>query len=369
MVSREVPRYRVRRGALFCLAFCWPAALRAEAPRKEGYSLNWVRESGAEGCVSSSGLAQLLEQMVGPVLTRPDQAGILIEGIASPRATGTGYRALIRVQDSNGEFVGQREIENGDPRCTALTSSVLLVVAILIDPDSAARGLPPSVLDELSRSAAEEKVVERPLPPPAPVEPQPRERGQAPAKREQSPAVPPLTKTFQWRADAALGTEILPEPSVGLSASVEALTSPVTSLSAELVLWLPQSRDFAGPRAREGGIDWSAVQASLLWCRSLPFATRFSAEACGGGVLGFRIVDAEALAGDNSVARPFFGPTLGLGARWRPSESWFLRASASALWSARSDRFVYTTHEGQVGEMFEPSPFSGFLALGVGSWL
>jgi hypothetical protein len=154
-----------------------------------------------------------------------------------------------------------------------------------------------------------------------------------------------------------------------LSASVEALTSPLTSLSAELVLWLPQSRDFTGPRAQEGGIDWSAVQASLLWCRSVPLATRWSVEACGGGALGFRIVDAEALAGDSSVVRPFFGPTLVLGARWRPSESWFVRASVSALWSARSDRFVYTTHEGQVRELFEPSPFSGFAGIGVGSWL
>src|SRR5688572_5319463 len=75
-------------------------ASRADAqPQPYGPALNFVREPGAESCIASIELAQLIERQLGrPVFVPAAEAVVAIEGSVR-KEPGRGYLARIAVSD------------------------------------------------------------------------------------------------------------------------------------------------------------------------------------------------------------------------------------------------------------------------------
>src|SRR4051812_7213110 len=140
-------------GAVLCSA---AGAMAGEREEAKSYQLRWVREGGAETCVSGAALERLLEQVLaGRVET--GAAPMLLEGVAKTAAEPLSYTMQVTVRDARtGDVLGERELTTADPKCSVLTPALLLVLAMSIDPTSAKQGLPPAVTEELRRGREED---------------------------------------------------------------------------------------------------------------------------------------------------------------------------------------------------------------------
>jgi len=118
--------------ALLALA---PRAARADpAPRTS--TLSWVRLPGAEGCIGSRALAVAVEHRLRrEVFVPPSRAAVAVEGRVE--RTPDGFRAVITVSDEAGVPLGSREIRSAGPRCGAMDDDLVLVIAVMIDPEAA----------------------------------------------------------------------------------------------------------------------------------------------------------------------------------------------------------------------------------------
>ena len=108
-------------------------------------ALHWTRADDALGCVDPRALAEHVEALVGPVLVRASEAENSIEGRVERLDTGK-LRVRVRVLDVTGAKVGERTFEQAAEDCADLTPAIVFVIAMVIDPDVAAHGLPPALV-------------------------------------------------------------------------------------------------------------------------------------------------------------------------------------------------------------------------------
>jgi hypothetical protein len=108
-------------------------------------ALHWTRADDALGCVDPRALAEHVEALVGPVLVRASEAENSIEGRVDRLDTGK-LRVRVRVLDVTGAKVGERTFEQAAEDCADLTPAIVFVIAMVIDPDVAAHGLPPALV-------------------------------------------------------------------------------------------------------------------------------------------------------------------------------------------------------------------------------
>ncbi len=370
------PRAKTYRGRVR-LAFCAGAAalLFGEEGSAEQtahtFALNWVREAGAEACVSSQALARMLEQVVGPVLRQPSDAGFAIEGTIRKAAVSDGWLARIRVSDGDGDVLGERELKNNERLCSTLTPSVLLVLAVIIDPDAAHRGLPDAVVQQLSREAASENATaDARSSAPAEEAPEPYDAAEPrpPVGRELAHA--PVENTPSWPvhllAGWLVGTGILPSTSSGPSLALRVEKPQLGSLTLFGTYWLPVSQAFESPRALDSEIRFQAAHASLSACRSALSSGRLSLQGCLGFTAGSRWVRAEALSERRDPSRLFLGGVLAAELDVQLTRNWFVFLSASAALVLPHARFTYAQYGGGERVLFETRALSGWIGGGMG---
>jgi hypothetical protein len=110
------------------------AGLASSAPARA--ELDWERGTGAEGCAGREELARELAEH-----------GVDLAALASRRlagrvtADGRGYRAELQVAQRDGGYGPARSVESAGPDCSALTPSLVLVMAMLLAPSEP---LPPA---------------------------------------------------------------------------------------------------------------------------------------------------------------------------------------------------------------------------------
>lgn len=177
----------------------------AQAQAKRAAALNWVRMPGAESCVDGVTLAASVEQRLGGrVFFAPAEATLVVEGHAE--RTQQGYRALLRIADPEGTALGDRELQTAGKDCTELGETVVLVLAVMIDPDG-----------EVRSQAAPAPV---PEPPAAPPEPPPAPTCPDPEPCPEPPATPPATDGPTWKGGfgmlGAASLDQLPSPALNL---------------------------------------------------------------------------------------------------------------------------------------------------------
>jgi hypothetical protein len=135
-----------------------PAAPSSHAP--PSYALSWVRAEGAEECPAAHALAAEVERRLGrPVFDAKAERSIEVDVMRF----GDKYRSDVYVRDASGHALGHRQLESDEPGCGALLSATALAVALVIDPEAAAR----------EPSPPPGKASFEPVPPPPPPAPPP----------------------------------------------------------------------------------------------------------------------------------------------------------------------------------------------------
>ncbi|MFO0725198.1 MAG: hypothetical protein U1E65_15560 [Myxococcota bacterium] len=114
----------------------------------------WVRLPGTEQCIGGPELARAIEERLGrPVFVPVSRAGLAIEGRIEPKKQG--FRAVLTIADAGGAQLGTRELATTSTDCRALDRTLVLVAALLIDPEAMSEPAPsPSPVVEPAPSAA-----------------------------------------------------------------------------------------------------------------------------------------------------------------------------------------------------------------------
>jgi hypothetical protein len=225
----RVPRLVATLGTLAGLSAAHPGHA---APRTS--SLSWVRLAGADTCVSTQDLARDVETRLGrSVFVSPAQADLSVEGRIEPARGKPGWRAVVVLRDAKGVTLGTRELARDAASCDAMREPLVLVVALMIDPDASTAPPPPPPAS--------------PAPPPQTivVEKQVPVYVAVPAPPARSPPPEP-TWHIDVGASLAASVGLLPhvEPALAGSALVE--PPSFIPLEAYGALWLDSTAD-GGP--------------------------------------------------------------------------------------------------------------------------
>lgn len=316
-------------------------------------ALSWVREPGAESCIAAIELGRRVERIVGPVLASAPEAQVSIEGrIASQ---GGGFTAQLRVVDSRGRILGERQVRSEHEDCRALDDQLAFVIAIAIDPDAALADLPGEFADDNEPGA--ELLAELQAHPPDPV---------PFARSDASRAAPRARRNAQDRdalgggVSLGLGTAIglLPDPAFGPAAEI-ALRTRAWSHRLRAVYLVPQTR----PLDSGASVELAAVQTQLATCPELWTRPGLALSACLGAVATALAAEPRGFAGSARNGW-IFGPTLEARWTWQPfSPLWLaLGAGLQSLWPRH--RVVYQSG-GRTESIHRVPPLMGTAELSI----
>ena len=285
----SVGAWRLWKGwVLCCLWMCLSAG--STSARRRPAALHWVREPGAESCISPIELGRRVERTLGPVLVSAANAEISVEG--SIRPAQEGFSVLIAVSNAAGQLIGQRTLEESATNCRKLDEALVFVIAVALDPDAALAELPIELSPMPGQDPAAELLAElearslpasssqhqaatrsRPLPLKAPAPP-PSVSGKAAAPVSDAPHA-----MFAVGADLALAGPLLPQLTVGAGGHFE--VEPVTRWPFRLtaIYWWPQHVP-AG--VVDGTLTLRLWQVSVVACRRFLGASAWSVGLCAG---------------------------------------------------------------------------------------
>lgn len=327
----------------------------AAADVSSATSLGWVRMPGAEHCIDGRSLSLAVERRLGRVAVAPPSSAVRsIEGHIAPGIDGAGFRASFSLTGDTGVVLGTREIANAAADCRAMDDDLALVIALMIDPDSALAPAPPPS----PRASASTMPVAQPLAASTmPVAPPPV----APPPVAPPPVAPPRFR-FALRGGPAFSFGLLPSAAAGVAMHFTVVPPGGFPLELGGVLWAPQRTSSPGG---DFGADLWMAYGALAACPLAGDARGFSWAACVGlhagaahvGGFGFeaalaRDIALASLALGGHVRRTFAGPVfgaLGLGL---------------SIPFVRLD--VYYRTGGERREVFSAPPLAGTLDLALG---
>lgn len=243
-------------------------ARAADVPAPRTSSLSWVRLAGADACVSTQELARGVETRLGrTVFVSAAQADLSVEGRIEPAHGKPGWRATLVLRDAKGATLGTRTLAHDEASCDSMRDPLVLVVALMIDPDAALAPPPPPAAPAPAPPPPKPTtvVVEKPVPVYVPVE------------------APPPPDAPAWHVDAgaslAASLGFLPHPAAGVY--VGGLLEPPGFIPLEGygALWLD---DFANGAPQ---VTLGYVGAGLCPLRHRD--TLFTAYVCASGQLGY----------------------------------------------------------------------------------
>jgi hypothetical protein len=212
-------------------------------------ALVWLREPHADTCLSAAEARERLEEWLGAdALVSRDEATLLVEARLMREEAAGPWKARVSVSSAEGRVLGIRELVDPLPDCRRLGERVILVVALMMDPDA---------LSKLLGSDGG----------PRPEEP----KGLA-SRRSWSLAA---------GAGVSLSVGLLPDVSPGLSVRMTATRPHLLSVELRATAWAP-SRAYAST----GGSDVSLATVGLAVCPHLWTGGNQRFEACGGADVG-----------------------------------------------------------------------------------
>lgn len=252
--------------AVLASVVCAPPAARAGTATS---ALSWVRLPGAETCIPTPELGTRIEKHLGrPVLVSPSVADVSIEGRVEPVGAGASrrFRAVVGGTRRTGETIGSREITSGDADCRSLDEGLVLVVALMIDPDAATSAPEPARSDPAAAPVVTREIV--------------HEREIVREVREvEAPSRP-------WLVDASASglASIARLPGVAPAAAVALRAGPAKLLAFEVSLGVVPSAELAvnGGRA----VDYTLLEGGIAYCPGVALARRFGIVGCAGVRVG-----------------------------------------------------------------------------------
>jgi hypothetical protein len=381
----ERSRHRIGFAWLGACALAWLAlpARAQTAPASHGYALNWVRAPGAEACISSSELAQRIEELIGPVFRAPDAADRAIEGLVAPATSGDGFAVHVRIAERDGESIGERAFESKAHDCKELNDSIVLVTVLMVDPSASERGLPAELLgmlDDRSTPGAEllaemeqeRKDAHAHVNPRVDEQVQVQEPAQVQEEREPVEAREPKEGRDSFGFDVAvvgaLAYEVLPDLSPALGVNARLRTPAGMALQIGIEAWLPGDVAVTNDSGERVVTTFGATTADIAAC--LPIAAPGGVElsACAGAALVARWFESELSGGLYDRKNAQLGPIASVDARSELTTHLFALASVSMLAMLPGTSFSYSNRYGRQ-LLYEPETFGVYFALGAGARL
>ncbi len=329
-------------------AVIWSTAAGADATTATS-ALSWVRLPGAEGCVSTQELGARIETHLGrSVLVSPSVADISIEGriVASGAGAATRFRATVGGTRRDGTPIGSRELVSPSTDCRALDDGLVLVLALMIDPNA---------LEPARREPASGE------PEPRPSEPVTREvvHERLVVREVERPSPSP------WMVQASLtglvAIERLPGMAPGAGLVLRAGPSRLVAFEVSLGL-LPAATLMADGRA----VDLTLFEGGLAFCPTVALGPRIDAIGCAGMRVGAIRTRGRDFAKNAEVDRGLADVALGPRLVVTIAGPLFALASATALVPLVRQATTATRGDGETVTLDERSFLGAELGLGLG---
>ncbi|MES1186687.1 MAG: hypothetical protein ABUL60_22930 [Myxococcales bacterium] len=343
---------------------CWALALCASAPAKAEvvpaappptYALSWVRAEGAEECPTGRALATEVERRLGrAVFDATAERSFEVE----VTRLGKRYRSDVYVRDVAGHTIGHRSLESDEPGCSALVNATALAIALVIDPEAAAREPAPSQSVAAFEPAVAEAKVEAPpaAPSAVPLPPSPS----APARVElRLPTPAPATVvTASARAQITGGLVAGTSPGLELSFSARPSERWGVAVAGSYTLSQTATRGI-------GSLELSLTRVSALATFDAGRSERVRVVLGAGPTVGAFHV---AVRRPSPVTSPgdywFVAGQLLADVQLSITKSFFVELGASGLVPFGRQTFAV---RGQAEPVFSQPPVSGLGFFGVGA--
>lgn len=376
-------------GAIAALAHApWTLAAGPGSEARLSYQLHWVRDPGAEGCASSTELSKSLDTLLGGGRLGVTGNALRLEGRASAAATGPGYRIQVRVLDDEGNPLGERELATQSESCSALTSRVLLVLAMILNPESNPDSLS-SAIDTTSRTHLADDPDQAPhtaddaawmpsqdgskkgqVSTTGPEGTAPDVRPVDSPSRTVANAAKPVDTREPTRYRASVGMALtpglVPRGSVGMGLMMRALREQTWSFALGGFAFWPGT--VATPRAE---VNIGAAHGAIDVCGKVLGRGSLGLAACAGGLVGVRWLNSDTLTrtSANPSLRRYFGPQVGLDLSVGFRQVYSLELGIRLTVEALRERFVYQDTAGETFELFKPALVFAYGFAGLGARL
>lgn len=328
-------------------------------------SLHWVRGAGAEGCVPPASLAEQVEALVGHALARAADAEHSLEGQIVTLSDG-GFGVRIRVTDAAGKQLGERVFEQHEPDCRRLTPAIAFIIAVLIDPDVAAHGLPAALAGLFdSLEPADQRLLRELESNPASLAPRVSaddvRRQDMPARAPAAPPPPVLGPGRQALLLAQVWIFEAPRPQLGIALGLLGRVASVLSLGgyARFAQQLG-AYEYAGSAT----VRLLSMEAGMLLCAGQGPRPRLRVQGCLGPLVSLVRALGNGLDQNDSALLGQAGGAALLSLRLRLSGPWGIVLSLQARVAAKPREFIYTDASGAANLVAKVPAAS--LGLGVG---
>jgi hypothetical protein len=305
------------------LGFLLASSAFAAAAPASSLSLQWIGAGPESGCLGADGLERAVSASVSSqsLAQSGRRVVVQVERLASAR-----WRAVVQVQDSTGNALGERSLASDGSACAELDEPLAFAVALMVDGEFL-QGTTP----------------ENPTPAPAREKPE----RDVEAVRQQSAIERPHSA---WALEAALvgASGLLPELTLGLQGGVEITPWSWLALQVRAISLLPRSRAVEDAEARFG-LHFAELRA----CPTLE-AGRLRYGPCLGLSAGVLTAKPDGFQSSEATTRRFLAGSAGLGALLRLHRGPALAGGVSALLPYERERFVYDI-DGERRSLFEMS--------------
>lgn len=275
---------------------CVAGTARAE---RSTSALSWVRLPGSESCITAPELGARIEKHLGrTALVSPSVADVSIEGRTEAIGTGAArrYRVVVGGTRRDTTLIGTREMTSQGPDCRTLDDGLVLVIALMIDPDA------------LSPAPAPPANASPPPPPPPTIV---SERQIVVHEIERVTVGPP-----PWVVEAsALGLAAIQRLSgaaPGVAVALRAGPSKLVAFQLQLDV-VPSGSLTVSSR----NVDFAIFEGGLAYCPSVALARRLDLGGCAGLRVGVVHSRGEGFAtdrgSDRGLADLALGPQLTVG--------------------------------------------------------
>lgn len=293
------PGFDVRKPWLLAATWALFVPALAHAQDERTSSLSWVRLPGAESCLTASALAASVEQRLNrKVFLSPSEADLDIEGSIGPRAGGdAGFVATLRVTSREGESLGERVVDSGEPECAAIDDELTLIVSLLIDPDALA--MPPP----------EPPPQPAPEPPPAPVPPPKPPEPKIETRIVEKRVLVREPDPWRWELSAGVMGTLGVQPGVGVA------FAPAFVIELPGLFGIVLEGGIAAPSTAESedfGVTARAqfMHGALGLCPLGAHGDRLTVLACAGWLLGAVVSEGEGFAPNGEGTSVVNGPWI-----------------------------------------------------------
>lgn len=327
----------------------WNAPARADGGTTS--ALSWVRLPKTESCISAAELGTRVEaHLHRAVFVSPSTADVSIEGHVE-KASGDRFRAVVGGTKRDGTTIGSRELVSEGADCRTLDDSLVLVVALMIDPDA----------DAKAHGDAQQAA-----PPPPPQREIVHERVVVHEVREVHDAPPAKPPHEPWLFDAyAAGTLALGRlPGAAPGIALAARVGPPHFVPFELRLGtMPSaSADVGAGRT----ISFWELEASLGVCPTAPLGRFVEVGGCVEARLGSVRAQGTGFPQSLDAERLVFDAGLGGRALLYVARPLFVVAGVTALLPVVRQRYTATRADGTLEVLEERPAFGAEAALGLG---